>query len=93
MEMAMSGNQAYLDRFNQKLESHQFGAIIVDPLTFTYKGTADAMGAEHNAWTRSVIRPILCNYQVSQILPEARVAIYLPLASGQNCPNLPPKVK
>ncbi len=91
MEMAMSGNQPYLDTFAQNLTAQTYGAIIVDPLTFTYKGTADAMGAEHNAWTKSVIRPILCNYQLSQSFAEAKVAIYLPQQGQRNCPTLPQK--
>jgi hypothetical protein len=91
MEMAMSGNQQYLNVFAQKLATQTYGAIIVDPLSFTYKGTADAMGAEHNAWTKSVIRPILCNYQLSQSFSEAKVAIYLPQQGQRNCPTLPQK--
>ena len=91
MDRAMAGDAAYLDPFAARLAAHEFGAIVVDELIFTYKGTADAMGEEHNAWSKWVIRPILCHYQLAALYAEDKVAIYTPRLGPPKCPALPGK--
>lgn len=86
MEMAMSQNEAHLQIFRSDLEKHRFAAIIVDPLRFNLVGEQDAMGAENNAWTRSVVKKILCNYKQSAIFSADRIAIYIPQTGDQVCP-------
>ncbi|MEI6288966.1 MAG: hypothetical protein WCP19_00910 [Chloroflexota bacterium] len=86
MEMAMSKNEPYLNRFRADMESHRFAAIIVDPLKYIYAGEQDAMGAENNAWTRYVIKRILCSYQPEEIFSADRVAIYVPQTGENKCP-------
>jgi hypothetical protein len=44
------------------------------------------MGAENNAWTRSVAKKILCNYKEAAIYPADRIAIYVPQQGSQQCP-------
>ncbi len=86
MEMAMAQNEAYLKVFRDDLEKHRFAAIIVDPLRFNFVGQDDAMGAENNAWTRYVVKKILCNYKQAAIFPADRIAIYVPQVGTQTCP-------
>ena len=86
MEMTMAQNESYLQGFRTDLEDHRFAAIIVDPLRYNFVGDADAMGAENNAWTRAVVKKVLCNYQPENIFPADRIAIYVPQTGGQNCP-------
>ena len=86
MEMAMAQNDAYLQRFRTDLENHRFAAIVVDPLRFNLVGDQDAMGAENNAWTRAVVKKVLCNYQQAAIFPADRIAIYVPQTGPQKCP-------
>lgn len=86
MEMAMAQNDTYLSTFRNDLENHRFGAILVDPLRFNLVGEQDAMGAENNAWTRSVVRKILCNYREAALFPSDRIAIYVPQIGAQRCP-------
>jgi hypothetical protein len=86
MEMAMAQNDAYLQVFRADLEKHRFAAIIVDPLRFNFDGDQDAMGAENNAWTRYVVKRILCNYKQDAIFPADRIAIYVPQVGDQKCP-------
>jgi hypothetical protein len=86
MEMAMAKNDDYLQVFRTDMEKHRFSAIIVDPLRFNLVGEEDAMGAENNAWTRNVVKKILCNYQQAAIFPDDRIAIYTPQVDEQKCP-------
>ncbi len=86
MEMAMAQNDTYLQRFRTDLENHRFAAIVVDPLRYNLVGEQDAMGAENNAWTRAVVKKVLCNYQQAAIFPADRIAIYVPQVGTQKCP-------
>ncbi|HEY3310903.1 MAG TPA: hypothetical protein VGK00_04610 [Anaerolineales bacterium] len=86
MEMAMAQNEVYLQAFRAELEKHRFAAIVVDPLRFNFVGERDAMGAENNAWTRYVVRRILCSYQPEAVFPADRIAIYTPQVGTQKCP-------
>lgn len=86
MEMAMSKNATLLEKFNADIENHRFAAIIADPLRINYVSDQDAMGVENNAWTRYVIKQILCNYQQQAVFPADRIAIYVPQVGEQKCP-------
>jgi len=86
MEMAMAQNETYLQVFRADLEKHRFAAIIVDPLRFNFAGEEDAMGAENNAWTRYVVKRILCNYKEKSVFPTDRITIYVPQVGEQKCP-------
>jgi hypothetical protein len=86
MEMAMSNNRAYLERFEQDIASQRFAVIVVDPLRFNYLGSNYAMGEENNAWVRRVVRPVLCWYREDETFPADRVVIYVPREEGRQCP-------
>jgi hypothetical protein len=86
MEMAMANNEAYLKTFRADMEAHRFAAIVVDPLKFNLVGEEDAMGAENNAWTRAVVKKVLCNYKLDELFAADRIAIYVPQDGAQQCP-------
>jgi hypothetical protein len=91
MELAMSRNTAALDAgFYADLKAHRFAMIVVDPLRINYLGSNYAMGEENNAWTRYIIKPILCSYRQDAVFPEDRIAIYVPQVGEQKCPSSPP---
>jgi hypothetical protein len=48
------------------------------------------MGEENNAWTRYIIKPILCSYRQDAIFPADRIAIYVPQVGEQKCPQASP---
>ncbi len=85
MEMAMAGNQTYLDTFKEQIREQRFAAIVVDPLAFNLLGSDYEMGEENNAWARFVIKPVLCNYSASTLYQNDRIAIYLP-QTEPTCP-------
>ena len=91
MELAMSRNTTALDAgFYADLKAHRFAMIVVDPLRINYLGSNYAMGEENNAWTRYIIKPILCSYQQDAVFPADRIAIYIPQVGEQKCPSNSP---
>jgi hypothetical protein len=88
MEMAMSGNQAYLNRFYNDLANHRFSAIVATRQNTVIK--LDGIFAEENNVWNTLISPyILCNYESSQTLEAdaTRLEIYIPRAHAENCPS------
>ncbi|MCK7481597.1 MAG: hypothetical protein M0C28_33785 [Candidatus Moduliflexus flocculans] len=62
MEMAMSGNQAYLNRFHDDLENHRFAAIISGRQNTVIKQEG-VFAEENNVWNTFVSPYILCYYE------------------------------
>jgi hypothetical protein len=78
MEMAMSDNPDYLNRFHQQLKDHQFAMIVVEPLNIVYKGSASSFGEENDAWVNQVSKPVLCYYEVDKTLRDVRLQVLVP---------------
>jgi hypothetical protein len=85
MEMAMSGNQAYLDDFHNDLREGRFGLIIVATLEREYQGRSHAFGEENDAWVREVSEPILCYYAPIETLDSPRLQLLVPRAESEWC--------
>jgi len=88
MEMAMSGNQVYLNRFYDDLANHRFAAIISGRQNLTIKQDG-VFAEENNVWNTLVSPYILCNY-VSSMTIEAdmtRIEIYRPSTQMRVCPS------
>ena len=64
MEMAMSGNQAYLDHFYADLASHRFGLIVSDFLSTGLRGPESPFGEENDVWAERVAQPLLVHYEL-----------------------------
>ncbi|MGB2894578.1 MAG: hypothetical protein WBB65_00265 [Anaerolineales bacterium] len=85
MEMAMSGNQAYLDNFYNDLREGRFGLIIVATLERDYQGRSHAFGEENDAWVREVSEPILCFYAPLETLDSPRLQLLVPMPEADHC--------
>jgi len=85
MEMAMSGNQAYLEDFHSDLREGRFGLIIVATLERGYQGRSHAFGEENDAWVREVSEPILCYYAPIETLDSPRLQLLAPRAESEWC--------
>jgi hypothetical protein len=88
MEMAMSNNQIYLNRFYGDLEHHRFAAIVAVKQNVAIKQTG-ALVEENNVWNSRVSPYILCYYRPElTIEPQGnRIEIYVPAAQSADCPS------
>jgi hypothetical protein len=78
MEMAISHNQQYLDRFYTDLQNQRFGLIIMDKQYVVFKDSTSAFPEENNAWVKSISIPILQYYQPITWLRDTGTEIYAP---------------
>ena len=85
MEMAMSGNQTYLDQFYKDLASHRFAAIITRAQRVVKK-TDEPFSEENNVWIDAVSRPLLCYYQRHITLESSNTLVLVPVQASENCP-------
>lgn len=87
MEMAISGNQTYLNHFYQDLQNHRFAAIVAT------KQNLDANSgdfAEESAmWNKLVAYHLLCEYQPILTLQSSNVQVFVPRGAPE-CPTLSP---
>jgi hypothetical protein len=90
LEMAMAGNQEYLGRFRQDIESQRFAVIVSQQLFLNYKGSAESFGEENDAWVRWVAEPILCYYNPEEKLRGVGLHMLTPRTDPGNCPPLAP---
>jgi len=83
MEMAISGNQPYLDKFRADLKDHRFTAIVAT------KQNLDANSgdfAEESAmWNKLVAYPLLCEYEPTLTLESSNIQVLVPRAVPE-CP-------
>jgi len=80
MEMAMAGNQSYLNQFENDLKEHRFSLIISEPLAMVIKGEQDVFFEENNAWTTRVTALIRKYYHETVNLPNALIAVSEPIS-------------
>ena len=87
MEMAMSGNQVYLNRFYDDLAGHRFAAIVATKQNLGIKEDG-AFFEENNVWNTHVSPYILCYYTPALLLEPRgnRIEFYVPSTEAQNCP-------
>jgi hypothetical protein len=86
MEMVMSNNQPYLDRFHNDLRNHRFSLIVVEAITDQLKGPKYAFGEENDLWDLQVARPLLCSYESYTTLAMAGVQLFVPRPNHTSCP-------
>lgn len=78
MEMAMAGNQAYLQNFHADLQNQRYAMIVSEPLATTLQGRNHAFGEENDAWVQQVSLPILCYYEPTFSLDAYNIQIFTP---------------
>jgi hypothetical protein len=81
MEMAMSGNAQYLNKFWDDLETHRFDLIISEPLNLITQTSSDVFGEENNVWVERVARPITESYTTILDLTESEMIVLAPKAA------------
>jgi hypothetical protein len=86
MEMAISGNEPYLNRYYNDLANHRFAAIVAHPQNLGVE-TGDFI-EENDAWARLVAQPMLCQYKPALTLAYSKVQILIPRA--RPCADFPP---
>ncbi|MCL4531138.1 MAG: hypothetical protein M1282_17235, partial [Chloroflexi bacterium] len=83
MEMTISGNQPYLDKFYADLKTHRFAAIVAT------KQNLDANSgdfAEESAlWNQLVAYHLLCEYEPTLTLESSNIQVFVPRAMPE-CP-------
>lgn len=84
MEMAMSGNQAYLQQFTSDLAAHRF-ALIVSRKQRVVKKEGEAFAEENNVWIDVISTPLLCYYQRSVTLESSNTILLVP-SEATDCP-------
>jgi hypothetical protein len=81
MEMAMSGNTAYLDAFHTEISHQRFAMIVAEPLVIQWQGKSHGFGEENDAWVKQVSEPVLCYYEPSITLDSVGLVLYIPRTS------------
>jgi hypothetical protein len=80
MEMVMSHNLAYLNRFHSDLQAQRFGLIIADSYSDTIQKNGLAWAAENNLWVQEVVRPLNCYYVGREVFKDQGIVLYVPRA-------------
>lgn len=75
-EMAISGNQPYLYKFYNDLQSHRFSAIIARKQNLD-ANTGD-FAEESKVWNQLVAYPLLCEYQPVITLNSSNIQVFIP---------------
>lgn len=78
MEMVMSHNEVYLQEFHEKLQMHQYAAIVSDSLFTKTAGKSDEFWVENNLWIDKVVYPLLEQYESVLSLQDGGVNLLVP---------------
>jgi hypothetical protein len=79
MEMAISTNQPYLEKFRADLQAHRFGMIVVEKQVPKLSNQEDAyFSEENNAWVENITFPLLDSYVETRSYPVSGITILLP---------------
>jgi hypothetical protein len=78
MEMAMAGNQAYFNQFEEDLKTHRFALIVSEPLYMVIQDEQYMFSEENNAWTTRVTALIRMYYHEIVNLPNASIIVSEP---------------
>jgi hypothetical protein len=86
MEMAMSGNPTYLDKFHDELRNHRFSLIVSEPIFIQYKGSDEIFGEENDAWVNQVSKYVFCYYEPQKLLRNSHIQLLVPRSDPKDCP-------
>ena len=78
LEMAMTGSQAYFDKFQQDLKTKRFGVIIANPQPTTLQNPGQGFAEENNAQIQWVGQPLLCYYQNLKTWLDVGISVLVP---------------
>ena len=86
LEMAMSGNEKFFEKFRQDLKDNRFGAIVTYPQPDRLQGPGQSFFEENNVQIKYIGQTLICYYQVVRSWSDVSVAIFLPRPQPQDCP-------
>ncbi len=86
MEIAMSDNTPYLEKFRADMEHQRFALIVVDPLNYNVLSKNRSFAEENNVWVLRIMKSILCNYREEAVFPADEIALYMPQEGARQCP-------
>jgi hypothetical protein len=78
MEMAMSKNQAYLDRFYQDIRRKRFAVIISPKNPTAVKKDDSPLAEENDAWVKRISIPLLQNYREQRMFKGIGIQVLVP---------------
>lgn len=78
MEMAMSGNPAYLEKYVNDIKQRKFSLIITEPMNFRIQTEAQ-FSEENNFWVRRIEEPTAGRYELAGQLDGYPIAVYIPI--------------
>jgi len=84
-EMAISGNQTYLNNFYRDLHNHRFSALVARKQNLD--ANAGDFAEESNAWNQLVAYPLLCEYEPILTLNSSNIQVFIP-RDTPDCPVL-----
>jgi hypothetical protein len=84
MEMAMSRNRFYLERYYQDLYNRRFALIIAEDQKFTEQKQG-AFVEENAAWVRFIGTPLLCTYKPAVTLTSNNIQVFEPRPKQATC--------
>jgi len=76
MEMAISHNQNYLNKFYTDLKNQRFALIVMDKQYVVFKDDSTSFPEENNAWVKYITVPIMQYYQPITWLRDSEIEIY-----------------
>jgi hypothetical protein len=79
MEMAMAGDQAYLNDYYKDIGQQRYSLIITDPMKDVLKGAEFSFGEENDVWVKRVIRPTLDQYQRRELFKGFGIEVLEPI--------------
>ncbi|HNT54715.1 MAG TPA: hypothetical protein PKG95_08385, partial [Anaerolineaceae bacterium] len=79
MEMVMSGNKSYLDRFYSDLQQHRFALIISEPMNMNMQDQRYAFAEENNYWVERVEKPVTQYYRILDKFSDSGFHVWVPV--------------
>ncbi|NTV35509.1 MAG: hypothetical protein HGA53_01005 [Anaerolineaceae bacterium] len=79
MEMAMSNNRPYLDKYEEDLRTNRFDMIITSRQKIAYQDLEDEFPEENNVWVERVSVPLLDYYQPDKYYRTSGIQVYIPI--------------
>jgi hypothetical protein len=78
MEMAMAGNEEYLERFYQDIRRQRFALIVNDSVQFNPKDESKAFFEEDEVWDDKIMRPLVKYYQYNHLVGHSNISLMIP---------------
>ncbi|NLN70121.1 MAG: hypothetical protein GX142_04975 [Chloroflexi bacterium] len=78
MEMAMSENEPYIERFQNDIQTQRFDLIVVSPLHLGLKDQTKPFAEENNAWVKYVAKPIDRYYEIVFTADDGQISLLAP---------------